>query len=200
MTSKEFYDKYNSYAVKAATELKIPNSWVFAQWAHETGWGTSNDTRLNNLAGLFHSSSSASGRSYNTLDQFVDAYVKTLKQDRYKKALVETSITGFARELRKGGYAEDSSYETSGTWKQAVQDWVKYGGSQTNEGFKSGSDVLEEVVIDSTPLKVIKKVPVLLASGIIHGAIIGVMIVAVIIIFFPEGSLQKVVKAGVKNV
>lgn len=115
-----FIDSVKLAAQKAATALAIPVEYVVAQWAHETGYKLNSNL---NLAGIYAYPTSPygpSGKSYNSLDEFVTDYITTLQQSRYSTALKQSDAVSFAKELRLAGYAEDSEYEKANTWTEAV--------------------------------------------------------------------------------
>jgi hypothetical protein len=81
-----FKTAYERYAVEAAWQLGLDPSVLLAQWALETGWGTGMPT--NNLAGIRCGPRGALPFcTYATLEDFVAAYVATIRSGFYPGVL-----------------------------------------------------------------------------------------------------------------
>lgn len=104
---RSFIAQYGSAAQSASTRLGIPQQYVLGQWALETGWGTkfAGSYNVGNVQG-----NDPVPRSYKSLDEGVNAYVKVMQLDRYSSALKSTSPGEFGMNLKAGGYAADPDY------------------------------------------------------------------------------------------
>jgi hypothetical protein len=212
MTQKEFFNKYSSYAVKAGKKLGVNPSYIYAQWAHETGYGNSPATKNNNLAGINITSNSAKGSVYNTLDDFVNSYVRVIKQDRYKGYDKAKSASEFAHILQKGGYATDSNYGNQSTWKIAsgyfdsnfkikLSDFDPIG-KVTEKGVENWVDETVDSVVDETA-ETLKGVAENLVKLLIYLAIGILIIISLIMVFLPKDTQEIVfnsAKGGLKNI
>ncbi len=146
-TSKEdFIKTVTPYATKASAKTGVPVSWIVAQWAHETGYGTNQDTAINNLAGLNHPSNAESGTGYKNLDEFASAYADFIQGKSYidNGVFKAKNVTQFAQALRNGGYAEDKNYAYSPTWTEAskLTEDMLFNGSVPNTPKDSNGDYL----------------------------------------------------------
>lgn len=137
---KSFLNKMYPLADKASKDLNIPQSWILAQWSHETWYGTNTGSKRNNYAGLYAYDGSPygiNGKAYANGDEFLKDYESTLKNPRYSQALKANNITDFARALGVGGYSEDGSkYASSGTWEEVDR---LMGGLNTVDGNKNST-------------------------------------------------------------
>ncbi len=104
---KNFVAKYSSYAQKASATLGIPQQYILAQWALETGYGTkfAGKYNLGNVQG-----NNPKPYDYTSYEQGVGAYVSTLQNKRYTSALAARDPVTFGVELKKAGYATDPYY------------------------------------------------------------------------------------------
>lgn len=91
MSASEFFEKMAPYAQKAGTSLDIFPSTILAQWAIESGYGSSNLAQnANNYGGIKYvaGKSIASGQegdfaSYSSITQFINDYVRVMKLSYY---------------------------------------------------------------------------------------------------------------------
>lgn len=81
-----YLDTMRPYAQRASTATGVPVAVILAQWAIETGAGTSPASRppVNNHAGIM---TSGKLRAYASIDAFTDDYIATLKLPYYEKVL-----------------------------------------------------------------------------------------------------------------
>jgi flagellum-specific peptidoglycan hydrolase FlgJ len=138
---QDFTDAMMPYAQKAATELKVSPEAIIAQWGLETGFGRAGAVQgqfnYGNIQGTYRESEPGldSGRArnfikYNSMDDFVDDYVKQLKNPRYAKQGIGQEQLGdreFFTALKKGGYAEDPNYVNTLTALAEKQRGIKPG-------------------------------------------------------------------------
>jgi flagellum-specific peptidoglycan hydrolase FlgJ len=106
MTPKAFAARYKPAAVLASKATGVLPGVILAQWAHETGWGTSVLARkCDNMAGIrFYGHKGTTNRGgfacYRSMAGFVADYVHTLKLPYYLKvrrakgALAQISALG----------------------------------------------------------------------------------------------------------
>jgi flagellum-specific peptidoglycan hydrolase FlgJ len=121
---QDFTDAMMPYAQKAATELKVSPEAIISQWGLETGFGKAGAVQgqfnYGNIQGTYRESEPGldSGKArnfikYKSMDDFVDDYVKQLKNPRYANQGIGQQQLGdreFFTALKKGGYAEDANY------------------------------------------------------------------------------------------
>ena len=138
---QDFTDAMMPYAQKAATELKVSPEAIIAQWGLETGFGRAGAIQgqfnYGNIQGTYRESEPGldSGRArnfikYNSMDDFVDDYIKQLKNPRYAKQGIGQEQLGdreFFTALKKGGYAEDPNYVNTLTALAEKQRGIKPG-------------------------------------------------------------------------
>lgn len=107
-----------SYAQMASSQTGIPTSAILAQWGHETGFGTSDIAiNANNHGGIkFVNGSSVAATNYgayakyNSLDQFVQDYVRVMNLSYYNNVRSAGSPEAAIDALGKSPYAEDPQY------------------------------------------------------------------------------------------
>jgi murein DD-endopeptidase MepM/ murein hydrolase activator NlpD len=127
MSIADFFNRFGDSAKKAGQLAGVDPSFVFAQWAHESGYGTNTGAKYNNLAGILAYKGSpygTSGKKYSNINDFITDYVNVIKNPRYDLSGIK-NVTDFANALRAGGYAEDSSYSSSPTWIEASNYYKK---------------------------------------------------------------------------
>lgn len=135
--AQSFIDRIRPHAEKAAQALGVPARAIMAQAALETGWGQ-HVSRANDGGSSFNlfgikanrlwsgdsvqartqeyskgafASEQAAFRSYDSLGDAFDDYVRFLKDNpRYLQALRADSVQGFAQGLQQAGYASDPGY------------------------------------------------------------------------------------------
>lgn len=125
---RRFIDTVSDAAKSAADQLRIPVIAIMAQWAYESGWGTSQlAAKYNNYGGIKsggdwngevvilgtdekdHSEHIAAAfRVYPDVQSYADDYVKLLKKERYSKVLNTDTVRDFATALIDAGYCQDS--------------------------------------------------------------------------------------------
>lgn len=100
-TNQAFYDKMRPYAQKAANALGMPVEVILAQWALESGNGTSNLAKTqNNYGGIKYSQYSKTGTKtsanafakYSSIDGFVTDYIRVMNLSYYDKVRSADSI------------------------------------------------------------------------------------------------------------
>ncbi|MHB1709608.1 MAG: glucosaminidase domain-containing protein [Thermoplasmataceae archaeon] len=78
MTPQEFITTYLSLATQAASDLHISPSFVLAQWALESSWGSSSAAvDGHNLAGI----GDGGPITFTSLSEFLSEYVRVMKND-----------------------------------------------------------------------------------------------------------------------
>ncbi|WP_182004780.1 peptidoglycan-binding protein [Priestia aryabhattai] len=121
LATKEDYFKYIlPYANTASKGTDIPFEVIMAQWAKESAYGNSDLVQSsNNYAGVTYVSNSIAdfqkGRfsGYNTVDKFVQDYIRVMKLPYYDKVRAATTIEMTCIELGKSPYsANDPTYGT----------------------------------------------------------------------------------------
>jgi hypothetical protein len=122
-------------AKEAGAELGIPWTYVYGQWAHETGNFTSYVADVyHNLAGIKNYNDMSEYQGYGSLKDFKDAYVRLLK--RYEGVPNAPSLETFITNLKSGGYFGD----TLQNYYQGVLNQIKEAGDYpeiTSEAIKS---------------------------------------------------------------
>ncbi|WP_425203575.1 peptidoglycan-binding protein [Priestia megaterium] len=122
LATKEDYFKYIlPYANTASKGTDIPFEVIMAQWAKESAYGNSDLVQsTNNYAGVTYVSNSIAdfqnGRfaGYNTVDKFVQDYIRVMKLPYYDKVRAATTIEMTCIELGKSPYsANDPTYGTT---------------------------------------------------------------------------------------
>lgn len=123
-----YIENMNPYAQQASAGTGLPVSLILAQWAHETGWGSSSlAVNHNNHGGINYTSNAdynADGRhaGYRTIAAFVQDYVRVLNLSFYAHIRQAAAAGASAGDLalmfdqpapgRTEKYAEDPLYGT----------------------------------------------------------------------------------------
>jgi flagellum-specific peptidoglycan hydrolase FlgJ len=118
-----YFERMFPYAKRASELTDLPISAILAQWAHESSFGTSAvaNNATNHGGVKWVKNSIASGKygayaSYSSLDQFVEDYVRVIKNGYYPHVMAavspEDTIKAFNIASKPGGpkYAEDQIY------------------------------------------------------------------------------------------
>jgi hypothetical protein len=120
-------------AERVAARLGVPSNAVMAQWAMESGWGTSKLAKAaNNFGGIKEwkggpsvrmptketvngkvINTEADFKKFNDFNHYADEYGKFLSTDRYKNVRGQTDPAGFANALATSGYATTNPREYS---------------------------------------------------------------------------------------
>jgi hypothetical protein len=128
-------------AERVAARLRVPSNAVMAQWAMESGWGTSKLAKAaNNFGGIkewkggpsvrMPTKETVNGRVINTeadfkkfndFNQYADEYTKFLSTDRYKNVRGQADPMGFANALATSGYATTNPREYSNSIMGAMK-------------------------------------------------------------------------------
>jgi len=128
-------------AERVAARLGVPSNAVIAQWAMESGWGTSKLAKAaNNFGGIkewkggpsvrMPTKETVNGRVINTeadfkkfndFNQYADEYTKFLSTDRYKNVRGQADPMGFANALATSGYATTNPREYSNSIMGAMK-------------------------------------------------------------------------------
>lgn len=128
-------------AERVAARLEVPSNAVMAQWAMESGWGTSKLAKAaNNFGGIKEwkggpsvnmptkeevngkkINTTANFKRFNDINQYADEYGKFLSGDRYKNVRGQTDPVGFANALAASGYATTNPREYSGSIMSAMK-------------------------------------------------------------------------------
>lgn len=99
---QEFLSTYAPLAQKVGDQLGVDPNIVLGQWAHETGYGSNQGTKHNNLGGF--TAQDGNYLSYDSPEQFADHYITTLKA-KYPGAVGSGSdASKFSAALQQGGY------------------------------------------------------------------------------------------------
>ncbi|MFD0591156.1 glucosaminidase domain-containing protein [Paenibacillus sp. GCM10027627] len=108
-----YAQRMQSYAARAAAAVDMPVEVVLAQWALESGNGTSGHAKNhNNHGGIKYSkhSKTALQRSdsqfagYRNLDDFVTDYIRVINLGYYDKVREATTIEGTVKALGESPY------------------------------------------------------------------------------------------------
>jgi hypothetical protein len=120
-------------AERVAARLGVPSNAVMAQWAMESGWGTSKLAKAaNNFGGIKEwkggpsvrmptketvngkvINTEADFKKFNDFNHYADEYGKFLSTDRYKNVRGQADPMGFANALATSGYATTNPREYS---------------------------------------------------------------------------------------
>lgn len=112
-------------AERVAARLGVPSNAVIAQWAMESGWGTSKLSKAaNNFGGIKEwkngpsvkmptketingkvVDTEANFKKFNDFNHYADEYGNFLSGDRYKNVRGQKDPAGFVEALAKSGYA-----------------------------------------------------------------------------------------------
>ena len=106
------WDEMVKQATQIAYEYGIPPEVMISQMALESGRGTSNRAKQNQLFGVGVYNDNSAGHRYSTPEESMRGYAKLLTTDpRYAKALqVKDDPTAFIRAVKAAGYAADPDY------------------------------------------------------------------------------------------
>lgn len=117
MSREAYLNEMLPYAMQASNSLGIDPNLILAQWAHETGYGTSNVSQNNNHGGIKYTGRSpyqagkANGHAtYSSVDQFVKDYVRVMNLSYYDKVRGASSVQDTIEALHRSPYATDPSY------------------------------------------------------------------------------------------
>lgn len=128
-------------AERVAARLKVPSNAVMAQWAMESGWGTSKLAKAaNNFGGIKEwkngpavrmptketvngkvINTEANFKKFNDFNQYADEYSRFLSTDRYKNVRGQSDPMGFANALATSGYATTNPREYSNSIMGAMK-------------------------------------------------------------------------------
>jgi flagellum-specific peptidoglycan hydrolase FlgJ len=114
MAKADFFTKMLPYAKAASDKLNIPVSVILAQWANESGFGTSSlAQRAGNYAGITHTgysidagASGAYADYKNNMDMFIKDYTRVMNLSYYKDVRAAVSVDDTITALSKSPYAE----------------------------------------------------------------------------------------------
>jgi endonuclease YncB( thermonuclease family) len=124
---QEFVRQALPQAEKVAARLNVPVDAVLGQWGLETGWGKSVIPGTNNLGNIKDFSNKGpkakdnmtgsvdSYRAYANTDGFADDFANLLTNKRYAGVAGTKDAVSYFDALKRGGYAEDPNYVTSGS-------------------------------------------------------------------------------------
>jgi len=128
-------------AERVAARLGVPSNAVIAQWAMESGWGTSKLSKAaNNFGGIKEwkngpsvrmptketvngkvINTEANFKKFNDINHYADEYGNFLSTDRYKNVRGQKDPMGFANALATSGYATTNPSEYSGSIMGAMK-------------------------------------------------------------------------------
>jgi len=128
-------------AERVAARLGVPSNAVMAQWAMESGWGTSDLSRTaNNFGGIKEwkngpsvrmptkeevngkkVSTQANFKKFADINQYADEYGNFLSGERYKSVRGQTDPNGFINALAASGYATTNPQEYSSSIMNAMK-------------------------------------------------------------------------------
>jgi len=128
-------------AERVAARLGVPSNAVMAQWAMESGWGTSKLAKAaNNFGGIKEwkggpsvrmptketvngkvINTEADFKKFNDFNHYADEYSKFLSTDRYKNVRGQSDPMGFANALATSGYATTNPREYSNSIMGAMK-------------------------------------------------------------------------------
>ncbi|MBE3590934.1 MAG: glucosaminidase domain-containing protein [Firmicutes bacterium] len=110
-----FIDRVMPYARRAAAATGLPVSVILAQWGAESGWGRNDVARQNNLGAIYGSSGF---RSYASLDEFTDDWIRVLHlpyYDAVRAAAATGDADAVARALGESPYDNGHYCQGDGT-------------------------------------------------------------------------------------
>lgn len=92
MTPKQFHEIYYPYSLKAALRLGYDAEEILAWWSWETAYATNHTCTYNNMGGIkwingkspYQDNVRGGYAMYNSLDRFVDDYVRVMSLSFYK--------------------------------------------------------------------------------------------------------------------
>jgi flagellum-specific peptidoglycan hydrolase FlgJ len=167
MGREDFFTSMAPYAAKASSATGVPIPVILAQWGLESAYGTSEVYKNNNnLAGIKHVSSSIdsgispSGYSkYNSLDQFVQDYVRVMSISYYDNVRQAGTVDGAVSALGASPWAEthyrDSSGQAGGNLMSVIEanELEKYSAAAPAGGHPYGFDAskIMQGVANMTP-------------------------------------------------
>lgn len=111
-----FFAKYAPYAVQCGAMLGVSGNVILAQWAFESGYGTSHAALTKgNLAGInVPGGQGEDYATYATPSDFADAYADVLSNARYSQAWdLGDDAAGFVAGIKAGGYFTSDEAEYS---------------------------------------------------------------------------------------
>jgi len=128
-------------AERVAARLGVPSNAVMAQWAMESGWGTSQLSKTaNNFGGIKEwksgpsvnmptkeevngkkVSTTANFKKFTDINQYADEYGNFLSGKRYDKVRGQKEPIGFANALAESGYATTNPREYSSSIMGAMK-------------------------------------------------------------------------------
>ena len=128
-------------AERVAARLGVPSNAVMAQWAMESGWGTSQLSKTaNNFGGIKEwkggpsvnmptkeevngkkVSTTANFKKFTDINQYADEYGNFLSGKRYDKVRGQKDPIGFANALAASGYATTNPREYSSSIMGAMK-------------------------------------------------------------------------------
>lgn len=158
-TNLDYFYRMFPYAKQAAAGTGVPVAVILAQWAHETGFGTSDVAKnANNHGGIKYADgfSIADGKygayaKYNTLDKFVQDYIRVMNLSYYADVRAAGSDQGAIDALGMSPYAEDPAYSSkiSGIYSvYGLSGFNTYqGGAAPSGGGQAGQDTAKLAAI-----------------------------------------------------
>ncbi len=151
---KAFITQMAPYAKYAASQTGWDGNLILAQWACETGWGTSSAwTQRFNPAGLNITSDAVSGDSYGSVQGGVKAYIDFINGDTagYYKAVKSASTPAAAAvALGNSPWAGGHYNNGNGPGSTLLNIMVLIGNAADSSQTVSASDVSGSVILDST--------------------------------------------------
>lgn len=130
MSRDAYVQRMRPYAVDAGSRLGIPADVVLAQWAHETGYGSSSLARQHNNHGGIKASSGGKDyvagayAGYSSVSSFVNDYVRVMRLSYYDgvRAAGPRGAAAVIDALHRSPYAEDPAY---GSKLQRIYDSIR---------------------------------------------------------------------------
>ena len=110
---RKYMDSVLEHAGMASTALNIPRSFILSQWLMESGALNRFSVKRNNLAGIQKKNSL---RSFNSLRDFTEEYIRTLKGDAIQNI---ADLPEFVTRLHSKHYftAREKSYLNGLSWR-----------------------------------------------------------------------------------
>ena len=152
MTPLEFVDKYRTPAENAAAKLHWTTGGVLAQWALESGWGTSfYSQRGHNMAGVQNEYGQLI--LFPSIQAFVDAYVIDMRNDcpllRHATELVnQEPLTVLGNSLYNSSIPGNQAIYASSIQKVYVEDIKPLMPTTQPEPSKPAPAPVQELVVD----------------------------------------------------
>lgn len=118
MSREQYVNEMLPYAMEASSATGINPHVIVAQWAHETGYGTSAVSRNNNHGGIKYidgrspyQSGEANGHAtFDSIEDFVKDYIRVVNLSYYDAVRSAAGVEATIQAFHKSPYATDPNY------------------------------------------------------------------------------------------